>query len=76
MVLRQGLGVGLVGVVVGLWGAALTTRLMGSLLFEISPHDPMTFGTVACVLVAVSALATLVPAQRAAAIDALNTLRT
>jgi ABC-type antimicrobial peptide transport system permease subunit len=76
MVLRQGLGVALAGVAVGLWVASLATRLMGSLLFEISPRDPVTFGTVACVLIAVSALATLLPARRAAAIDPLNALRT
>jgi putative ABC transport system permease protein len=75
MVLRQGLGVALAGIAVGLWVASLTTRLMGSLLFEISPRDPITFGTVACVLVAVSALAILVPARRAAGIDPLNALR-
>jgi predicted permease len=75
MVLRQGLGVALAGVAVGLWVAAFTSNLMGSLLFEISPRDPMTFATVACVLVAVSALATLLPARRAAGIDPLNALR-
>jgi putative ABC transport system permease protein len=75
MVLRQGVGVALAGVAVGLWVASLTTGLMGSLLFEISPRDPITFGTVACVLVAVSALATLLPARRAAGIDPLNALR-
>ena len=75
MVLRQGLGVALAGVGVGLWTASLTTRLMGSLLFEISPRDPLTFGTVACVLIAVSALATLLPARRAAGVDPLHALR-
>ena len=75
MVLRQGLGVALAGIAVGLWVASLTTRLMGSLLFEISPRDPITFGTVACVLVAVSGLAILLPARRAAGIDPLDALR-
>jgi predicted permease len=75
MVLRQGLAVALAGVAVGLWVASLTTGLMGSLLFEISPRDPFTFATVACVLVGVSALATLLPARRAAGVDPLNALR-
>ncbi|PYR92048.1 MAG: hypothetical protein DMF84_14820 [Acidobacteria bacterium] len=75
MVLRQGLGVALAGVAVGLWVASLTTRLMGSLLFEISPRDPITFATVACVILAVSALATLLPARRAAAVDPRTALR-
>ena len=75
MVLRQGLGVALVGVVVGLGVAAVATRVMGSLLFEVSTHDPVTFGAAALALTAVSALATYLPARRAAAIDPLDAIR-
>ena len=75
MVLRQGLGVALVGVVVGLGAAAAATRVMGSLLFEVSTHDPVTFGAAALALTAVSALATYLPARRAAAIDPLEAIR-
>ena len=75
MVLRQGLGVALVGVVVGLGVAAVATRVMGSLLFEVSTHDPVTFGAAALALTAVSALATYLPARRAAAIDPLEAIR-
>ena len=74
MVLRQGLGVALVGVVVGLGVAAVATRVMGSLLFEVSTHDPVTFGAAALTLTAVSGIATYLPARRAAAIDPLDAI--
>jgi putative ABC transport system permease protein len=75
MVLRQGLIVALAGVAVGLVAALALTRLMASLLFEVSAHDPATFGTVALVLTAVSAAATYLPARRAAGVDPVRALR-
>jgi ABC-type antimicrobial peptide transport system permease subunit len=75
MVLRQGVTVALAGVVVGLAAASVATRLMASLLFEVSARDPVTFATAAAALIAVSALATYVPARRAAGIDPLHALR-
>jgi predicted permease len=75
MVLRQGLRVTLVGVAAGLVAAAAVSQVMGSLLFEVSARDPITFGAVALVLLAVSGLASYLPARRAAAIDPLEALR-
>jgi predicted permease len=75
MVLRQGLRVALAGVVGGLAAAAVVTRVLGSLLFEVSARDPVTFASVALALLAVSGLATYLPARRAAAIDPLDALR-
>ncbi len=75
MVLKQGLLVALAGVVVGFAGAFAVTRLMGALLFEVSPTDPPTFGTVAAVLVAVSLVASWLPARRAAAVDPIEAIR-
>ena len=75
MVLRQGLSVALIGIVAGLGVAAIATRVMGSLLFEVSARDPATFAAVALVLMVVSALATYLPARKAAAIDPLESLR-
>jgi ABC-type lipoprotein release transport system permease subunit len=46
-----------------------------SLLFEVGPHDPVTFVGVALLLVVVSALATLLPARRAASIQPMDALR-
>ena len=75
MVLRQGVTVALVGVIVGLVAAWGSTRLMESLLFEVSARDPITFAAVAVALTAASALATYLPARRAASIDPLQALR-
>ena len=75
MVLRQGLSVALVGVAVGLVGAIAATRLLSSLLFDVSGRDPVTFATVTAILIAVSALACYLPAKRAANIDPLEAVR-
>jgi putative ABC transport system permease protein len=75
MILRQGLSVALVGVAVGLIAASALANLLASLLFEISARDPVTFGAVALVVTSVSALASYVPARRAAGIDPARALR-
>lgn len=75
MVLRQGLLLGAVGAVVGLGAAAGATRLMEALLFGVSPVDPLTYGVVAVALLAVSLLATWLPAHRAAGVDPMVALR-
>ncbi len=63
--LRRGVTLAIVGVGVGLAGGIMTTRLMGSLLFGISPGDPLTFLMVALAVLGVAILASLVPAIRA-----------
>jgi putative ABC transport system permease protein len=75
MVLRQGLNMALVGVVIGLALAASLTRVMGSLLFEVSGRDPITFIAVAVVVSGVCTLAIYLPARRAAGITPLQALR-
>jgi len=75
LVLRQALLTALAGVTVGMAASLLLTRLMQSLLFEISPTDPLTFGGVAVVSLAVAALAAYAPARRAAGIDPIEALR-
>jgi putative ABC transport system permease protein len=64
-----------VGVALGLAGAFAATRLMSSLLFHVKPEDPLTFGAVALLIVMTAALATLIPACRAARTDPARTLR-
>ncbi|MBZ5609964.1 MAG: ABC transporter permease [Acidobacteriia bacterium] len=63
------------GVALGLAGAFAATRLMTSLLYDVKPADPLTFTAVALVIVVISALATLIPAWRAAHTDPARTLR-
>jgi putative ABC transport system permease protein len=63
------------GIVLGLLGALALTRLMSSLLFGVSPNDPVTFAAVSGVLAAVSFLAGWLPARRASRIDPLVALR-
>ncbi len=75
MVLRQGLGLGLTGIVVGLLAAIGLTRLLQTLLFEISPTDPITLGAVGLVLVSAAVISCLIPARRAAKTDPLAALR-
>jgi ABC-type antimicrobial peptide transport system permease subunit len=75
LVLKQGLWKAAAGVVIGLVGAALLSSYMTSLLFEVQPTEPMVYALVSAVLVAVAALASFLPAQRAARIDPLEALR-
>jgi predicted permease len=75
MVLRQALVVAAAGVVIGVVAALASTRVMASLLFEVSAYDPLTFVGTAGVLMAVSAAAAHFPARRAAAIDPLVAIR-
>jgi ABC-type lipoprotein release transport system permease subunit len=60
---------------VGIAGALAATRLLGSMLFQVSPMDPATFAAVAVGLMGVAALACLLPAMRATRIDPTIALR-
>jgi predicted permease len=72
---RYGLALAGLGTVTGLAAAAGLTRLMKSVLFGISPVDPLTYTAVPLVLVAAAVLASYLPARRAAAVDPIETLR-
>jgi predicted permease len=75
LVLRQGLVVVASGLAIGIAAAAAATQFMASLLYEVSARDPGTFAASAAVLLTVSAVATYLPARRAAAIDPAQSLR-
>jgi len=72
---RHGLVLAAAGVAIGLAAAVGVTRLMGALLFGVSPVDLPTFVTVAVALGAVASLATYLPARRAARVDPIVALR-
>jgi len=75
MVVRQGLVLAVIGVGIGLAGALALSRLISSLLYGVAPHDPVTFGAVTVTLLAVAAVASWLPAMRAARIDPIEALR-
>jgi putative ABC transport system permease protein len=75
LVVRQGMLLAAFGLLIGLGGAMLAGRAIASLLFGITGLDPVTYAGVAALLLAVSAIACLVPARRAASIDPMQALR-
>jgi ABC-type antimicrobial peptide transport system permease subunit len=75
LVVREGMLVAGAGVLAGVVIALVTTRLASSLLYDVSPHDPVTIGIVVVTLLAVSAFANYLPARRAARVDPLTALR-
>jgi predicted permease len=75
LVVRQGMALALSGVTLGLVAALLLTRLIRSLLFGVQATDPFTFAGIALLLVMIALFASYIPAQRAARIDPLMSLR-
>jgi ABC-type antimicrobial peptide transport system permease subunit len=75
MVVRQGIAVAVAGVIVGLTIAAVLGRFVGTLLYGVSPGDPLTYVVVPAVLLVLSAAASYIPARRAASVDPLRTLK-
>ncbi|HMF60459.1 MAG TPA: ABC transporter permease [Vicinamibacterales bacterium] len=75
MILRDALALVVLGLVLGVAAAFGGSRLIASMLFELSPVDPLTYGTVALVLVIVALLASFLPARRAAHVDPMTALR-
>jgi putative ABC transport system permease protein len=74
LVLRQGLTTALIGVAAGICGAIVLTRTLRSFLFGLSSTDPLTFGSVALLLILVALLACYIPARRAARVDPMAAL--
>ena len=74
-VLAGGLRPVAVGIALGFAGAALLTRLLSSVLYQVTPHDPWTFAYAVIVLAAIATAACLGPARRAALVDPMEALR-
>ena len=75
LVLRRAIGPATVGVALGLGASLWWTRTLQSLLFGLSPQDPVTFGMTAAMLLACVALASLLPARAASRVDPADALR-
>jgi putative ABC transport system permease protein len=75
LVLGQGLALTVIGLVLGLGGAVVLTRVLTGFLYGVTPTDPVTFAIVSLGLTAVALLATYLPARRATKVDPLVALR-
>ncbi|HKV70622.1 MAG TPA: ABC transporter permease [Gemmatimonadales bacterium] len=75
LVVRQGLRVTAIGLVIGVAGSLVAGTALGSLLYGVSPHDPVVLGTVVMVLAVVATLASYLPALRATRVDPMVALR-
>jgi predicted permease len=75
MVLRETFLLALIGIAAGLAAAAALTRLAASMLYNLKPTDPITFGAAALVLVVIALAAGFTPAHRASRVDPMHALR-
>lgn len=75
LIVGHGLKLALIGVVLGLGGAWWVTRLIGTLLYNVTPTDPLSFAGVALFLTVVAMVASYLPARRAMAVDPIVALR-
>jgi predicted permease len=75
LVLSRGLRLTIAGIAIGGVAALLFTRLMGNLLYKVSPRDPIAFGLALIILLAVALIACFLPARRATRVDPMQALR-
>jgi putative ABC transport system permease protein len=75
LVLGQGLALAAAGILAGIAGALALTRVMKSLLFEVSATDPLIFAAIALLFLVVTLAASYLPARRASHIDPMEALR-
>jgi macrolide transport system ATP-binding/permease protein len=75
LVMSRGLFLTASGVAIGILAAMMLTRLMGNMLYKVSPHDPLAFGTAFAVITIASLVASFLPAWRATRIDPVQALR-
>jgi predicted permease len=76
LVISRGMRLTIAGIIIGAIAALILTRLMGNLLYQVSPRDPLAFGLALVVMIAVALIACFLPARRATRIDPVRALRT
>jgi ABC-type antimicrobial peptide transport system permease subunit len=74
--LAEGVSVALIGLAIGLVGAAFATRILSAMIFDVAPQDPVTVVVVSVVLVAMATFATLIPSLQAARTNPARVMRT
>jgi putative ABC transport system permease protein len=74
-VVSQGTTVVVIGALIGVVAALLTTRLLANLLFGVKPVDPIAFGATSAMMIGIGMLASYVPARRASSVDPMKALR-
>jgi predicted permease len=75
LVMREAIRLVVIGMVIGVGGALISTRWISTLLFGLTPTDPLTIGIASLLLMAVAALAAYLPARRASRVDPMVVLR-
>jgi putative ABC transport system permease protein len=75
MIVGHGLSLALAGIAIGLGGAWLVSESMRTMLFGVSPHDPITYSTIALLIAAIAVSASYLPGRRAVRVDPTVTLR-
>jgi ABC-type antimicrobial peptide transport system permease subunit len=75
LVMREAIRLVVIGMVIGVGGALIATRWISTLLFGLTPTDPLTIGIASLLLMAVAALAAYLPARRASRVDPVVVLR-
>jgi ABC-type antimicrobial peptide transport system permease subunit len=75
LVISRGLRLTIAGIIIGVTAALILTRLMGNLLYKVSPRDPLAFGSAFVVMMIVALAACFLPAWRATRIDPVRALR-
>jgi ABC-type antimicrobial peptide transport system permease subunit len=75
LIVKQGMGLTLIGAMIGLMLAVGVTRLLTSLLYGVTPTDPTTFAGVVLFVIGVAVIACYLPARRATKVDPMMALR-
>jgi len=75
MIVGQGVVLVVAGAVVGIGAALAVTRVLGSLLYDVAPSDPVTFTAIVALLVTAVIAASWIPARRAASVQPTDALR-